>query len=166
MQKATIDKAIETHPDLIENSLYAKYIRTWIKKFGKENVLILPLELLSKDPERYICKLEEFLDIKIDLTKSQISKRINYASQPKSYFLASFARKMRKTINDLGFHEIVMTAKKMGLKKLIYEGGSEILIERTTLGGLSKLFSSDLDELKEYEIPDQIVEEYRINTDA
>jgi hypothetical protein len=160
MNKIPVEEALKTHPNLIENSLYAKYIEKWMLAFGSNNVLVLPLELLSKDPEEYLNRLGTFLDVKIGLDKSRLTDLINYASQPKNYFLAKSARKIRKKINALGFHGIIKAAKKLGLKKLIYEGGRDINIEKSTVDYLKNLFKSDLSLLRNYGIPEEIIEDY------
>ena len=166
IKKIPINKALIKYPDLIENSLYAKYLKIWIREFGRENVLILPLELLSKDPDSFLKMLETFLGIKIDLNIAQPKNKINYAGQPKSYFLAKASRIIRRRINALGFHGIVKAAKKLGLKKLIYEGGREIVIEKSIIDNLNYFFKSDLDELKEYGIQNEIIDEYIDNNNV
>ena len=163
MRKIPFEEAIKTHPSLVENSLYAKYLRNWVQVYGRENVLILPLELLSEDPMEYLTMLGTFLNIRIDIYKSKVKNRVNYASQPRSYFLARSARILRKKINVLGFHGLVKRAKKMGLKKFIYEGGKDVDIAENIIRDLKNLFVSDLNALKEFGIPEKIIKEYLRN---
>ena len=163
IRKIPFEEAIKTHPSLVENSLYAKYLRNWVQVYGRENVLILPLELLSEDPMEYLTMLGTFLNIRIDIYKSKVKNRVNYASQPRSYFLARSARILRKKINDLGFHGLVRRAKKMGLKKFIYEGGKDVDIAENIIRDLKNLFVSDLNALKEFGIPEKIIKEYLRN---
>lgn len=166
IKRIPINEALIKYPDLLENSLYAKFIKIWIREFGQENVLILPLELLSKDSESFLKMLETFLDIKIDLNITQYKNKINYAGQPKSYFLAKTSRILRRRINALGFHGIIKAAKKLGLKKLIYEGGKEIVIEESAIDNLKYFFKSDIYELREYGIRSEIIDEYIDNNNV
>ena len=100
------------------------------------------------------------MNIKIDINESRTSDQVNYASQPKNYFLAKSIRKFRKKLNDLGLHFIVSSAKKAGLKKVFYEGGKEIEIDPNDIESLSNLFFSDLKNLQTLNLPDHIIKEY------
>jgi hypothetical protein len=166
IKKKPILKAIADHPNLVENSLYSKYIRMWISNFGVQNVLVLPLEMLSDQSQLYINKLEKFMNVKIELNESRTSEQVNYASQPKNYFLARSLRKMRKKLNDLGLHAVVRVAKKAGLKKVFYEGGKEIEMNPDDIKSLVNLFFSDVRNLQTLDIPDHIIKEYLVKSHA
>lgn len=43
---------------------YARLIKTYIEQFGKERVLVLPMEMLAKEPVRFYVRLEEFAGIR------------------------------------------------------------------------------------------------------
>jgi len=161
INKIPIQEAITRHPGMIENSLYSKYIKEWIKDFGRENVMILPLELLNLDPNRYLYLLEGYLDISINRNEHQFTEKVNYASQPKSYFLAKWVRIIRKELNNRGLHFMVKSLKKLGLKRLIYEGGKNIKIEEQDQEEIKQFFRSDLFELREFDIPKEIIAGYK-----
>lgn len=160
IKKKSIRTAISDHPNLVENSLYSKYIHMWISYFGVQNVLVLPLEMLSGKSQWYINKLENFMNITIELNESRTSEQINYASQPKNYFLARSLRRMRKKLNDIGLHAVVRVAKNAGLKKIFFEGGKEIEMNQDDISSLEKLFQSDIKNLESLNIPDHIISEY------
>jgi hypothetical protein len=161
IKKKSILEAISDHPNIIENSMYSKYIQMWISYFGAENVLILPLEMLSGDSKKYLSELERFMNIKIDIKESKISDQVNYASQPKNYFLAKSIRKLRKKLNDLGLHFLVRGAKEAGLKKVFFEGGKEIEINPDDVKSLGNLFKTDIENLLDLNIPGYIIKEYK-----
>lgn len=160
LKKMTIEQALKEHPNLLQSSLYTKYLGKWIEEFGRDNVLILPLELLSQNPERYVKMINEFLGIQIDLKKTAYSAKINYASQPRIYFIARYARMVRKKVNDLGLHRIIVAAKKIGLKKLIYEGGADISVDERSVEYLRSYFIDDILALKDHNVPEEIIEKY------
>ena len=155
-----IKEAIKKQPGLIQNSLYFKYIKNWITIFGQENVLILPLELLSSNQSDYINQISLFLNISVDPLAYKNLDRINYSSQPRSYMLAKVIRKIRKKINLLGMHKLITIAKKTGLKKLIYEGGKDIVIDESVLSEVKDLFNADIKELRNFGIHDELVSSY------
>ena len=156
-----IRRAIIIQHGLIQNSLYYKHISNWIKIFGRENILILPIELLSINPINYINQINTFLNISIDLGVYKKLDRINYSSQPRSYFLAKSIRKIRKEINMLGMHKIIKIAKKIGLKKLIYEGGKDIEIDESVYSDVQELFNSDIRMLSKYGIANELINSYK-----
>lgn len=160
IEKIPIREALMLHSNMVENSKYAKYIREWIQDFGEENVMILPLELLKDKREEFISQLEGYLDVSFDSVSDLLSEKVNYASQPKSITLARYVRIMRRELNNLGMHSIVRFFKKIGLKKIIYEGGENIKIEKLEQENLKHLFRSDLEELKKYNIPKEILKKY------
>jgi hypothetical protein len=161
LKKVSMEQALKIQPDLVENSMYAKYIKRWIKEFGSENVLVLPLEILTKDARSYVEILAEFLGVQINFDNIRVYNKVNYSSQPRNYFLARSARIIRKKINDLGFHRIVKMAKKFGLKKVIFEGGQEIEIDENKVENLKSLFTSDLQKLENLGICQETIEDYR-----
>jgi len=162
IDRIPIKDAIKFHPNMVENSMYAKYIHEWILDFGEENVMILPLELLKVKPDKFINQLEEFMGISLETVSGQVSEKINYASQPRSYTLARYVRILRREFNNLGMHFIVRFFKKLGLKKILYEGGENIMVEKLDQEDLKHLFKSDLAELNKYNIPLEILENYSL----
>jgi hypothetical protein len=160
IKKKSILMAISDHPSMVENSLYSKYIQMWISYFGAENVLVLPLEMLSSNSKKYLSELGHLMNIRIDIKESRTADQINYASQPKNYFLAKSMRKLRKKLNDLGLHFLVRGAKGAGLKKVFFEGGKEIEIHPDDVESLGNLFISDTKNLQALNIPDHIIKEY------
>jgi hypothetical protein len=155
-----IKEAIKKQPGLIHNSLYSKYIRNWVEIFGRENVLILPIELLTTNQSDYIHQINSFLSISIDPGAYNNLDRINYSSQPRSYLLAKSMRKLRKKLNMLGMYKLISIAKKTGLKKLIYEGGKDIEIDESVYAEVKDLFDADSKELRNYGIHEKLVDSY------
>jgi hypothetical protein len=133
----------------------------WVSYFGAENVLVLPLEMLSNHSKKYLSELEQFMNIRIDIKESRTYDQVNYASQPKNYFLAKSIRKLRKKLNDLGLHFLVRGAKGVGLKKVFFEGGKEIEINPDDIKSLGNLFITDIENLLDLNIPNHIIKEYQ-----
>ena len=43
---------------------YARLVETYIEQFGRERVLVLPMEMLAKDPKRFFLRIENFARIR------------------------------------------------------------------------------------------------------
>jgi hypothetical protein len=56
-----IDEAIEKHPELVDYSRYAYQIQPWIERFGKERVLPVFFETMTKEPDAELKRIAVFL---------------------------------------------------------------------------------------------------------
>ncbi len=65
---------------------YMNFLDTYIKRFGKENVLVLPFELMKENPKTFIKKIEAFTGS----TYSEESSQKLYGIHNKSYSLLSY----------------------------------------------------------------------------
>lgn len=68
---------------------YMNFLNTYIKRFGKENVLILPYELLKENPGRFIKKIEAFTgSTYIEQSSQKLSSVHNKSYSLLSYYIA------------------------------------------------------------------------------
>lgn len=56
-----LSEALETHPELIAYSCYAMQIEPWIAAFGRENLLLLGMGDLRRDPQGLLDRVGAFL---------------------------------------------------------------------------------------------------------
>lgn len=60
----------------IESLHYTGYVRNYVEQFGKENVLVLPYEMLRSAPEVYLERLSRFMDVEIEQPEKSGSKHM------------------------------------------------------------------------------------------
>ena len=77
------------HPDFLEDDCVVGYYH---KIYGRENVLVLPMEMLARDREGYVRSMLEFC---------QCSGRIEHLSPPKRVGLSAAALEVRRWLNRL-----------------------------------------------------------------
>jgi hypothetical protein len=59
-----IESALATNEDYLKTSKYFFQIEEYLNYFDKQQILILPLELLKMDPAKFSTQLSEFLNLK------------------------------------------------------------------------------------------------------
>ena len=77
------------HPDFLE---YDRVVGYYQKIYGRDNVLVLPMEMLQRDREGYVRSMLEFC---------QCSGRIEHLSSPKRVGLSAAALEVRRWLNRL-----------------------------------------------------------------
>lgn len=56
-----IDEAIEKHPELVAYSRYAYQIEPWIARFGRDRILIVQFEAMTREPDAELKRVAAFL---------------------------------------------------------------------------------------------------------
>lgn len=155
--------ALSKNTTFVSNSFYSRYIEDWLDNFGSENVLILPIEEMQENLPAYLSKVCDFLDIPHFEASELTNKKVNEQSIPRSRFVASIASKIRRSTKTYDIRWLTSFAKKIGLKKLIYSGGShQIEIGDSVVDELNELFIPENQKLKKYISP-EIYQKYYEN---
>lgn len=128
---------------------YMNFVATYIERFGKENILVLPFELLRDNKELFIKKLEQFTGSNFVLDACQESSKV----RNKSYSLISYyIAILVNGINDPCTPSFLRLTKKVlskAFKRIMPQGSSAIKKQRKKSSlklrgflqnGLDKLF--------------------------
>jgi hypothetical protein len=110
-------------PKLFESSRYDVLLPQWIERFGRDSILIILLEDVAERPEEEIRRVHEFLKVGQWLDRDVIGQRIYAASMPKYPRMARVATHVSTQLRRQEFHWAVDFARKMGMRKIIYQGG-------------------------------------------
>ncbi len=62
-----IDKAIDQHPELIAYSRYAYQLEPWVRRFGKERILPVMFEAMTKNKDAELKRIAAFLGAEGDV---------------------------------------------------------------------------------------------------
>lgn len=102
---------------------YNKLINTYDTLFGKDNVLVLPLELVSHNPELYAQKMADFLNINKNIILENLNKpSLNMGNSSGENTL----RKLRRTIPiSIEFSKILPKPLHNLAKEIITRGETE-----------------------------------------
>ena len=122
----SFDDALIRDPELLESSRYAEHLTEWRRIFGESQVLATVHDDIEADPQSYMDRLLDFLEIpRLRLTPEHARRVLasEEMTQPRLYqwtrgaiLMADWAKKRR-------LDSIVATAKRFGGLRLFVGGG-------------------------------------------
>ena len=100
---------------------YHVFEKRYISKFGRRNVLVLPLESLSKDAQNYYNRLTDFMGIaKVQLTEQEKAP-VRVQSVARSVLAAKTAKFVADTLRGLGWLEVLGWLKGVSvIQRMLY----------------------------------------------
>jgi hypothetical protein len=114
-------QALEIKADLFDTAYYYRHIRRWQNLFGKEMVKILLYETFRENPQDFINKLCEFLNLKQKKIPPQLNHRIYETEVPVNFFLAKLVSQITKFLRDNELHKTANFLKNTGIKKIFFK---------------------------------------------
>lgn len=125
--------------DFIARGFYYSQLRTFLKFFPKENILILVYEDIEKDPRHFIQKIYKFLGVDSNFVPPSLQKKINPTSKKKlflPFFTKSNFEKTKNFLKNYGGEKLIKFLKPLGpllnfflrknVRKIFQEGESLI----------------------------------------
>jgi len=120
MTKLPFHEALARHPELLDSSRYATHLRRWREAVGEENVHVLLMEDLKRDPHLWADRLAEILRLPRRPIPPGLHEPVNEASAPASHTVARTGWRISMGLRSVGLHGIVEAAKKLGLKRIFF----------------------------------------------
>ena len=121
--KGSFSDALKHNERLIESSKYSKYVPIWEQNAGQDNVLIIKQEGVKQNPMLVLNEVCEFIGVNPIQWKAT-EEKYGQKVMPKSILITSFLSNLGRAFRYFGFHSIPELAKKIGVKKALYEGGT------------------------------------------
>ncbi len=122
---------------LVKRSEYAVILDRYVTTFGRENVLLLPLEMLKYDPQNYADILLEFLECPKHILTDEDKSPVLAAARARVKWLAKFAKWLATILRSFGLLSLLGYLKRMKLvRKILYRPVVEK--EQMGFGKLSK----------------------------
>ena len=118
--KKPLRAAVLEYPELIDHSLYANHLSTYLELFGSQQLELLKFSNLLSSPKAFAQDVYRFLSL-IDQEVLDLDIKRMPASRPRSYLLAKIAKKGANLIRDLGYPQMVGKVKYCKLAGLLYE---------------------------------------------
>jgi len=115
---------------VLESSRYASNLKRWIDVFGKERILVLFLDALSQDHDRYVHALCDHLGLPSTGVDSSLHGRVNEAALPISAHLARAGLCAGDVFRWMGFYGVIEAAKKAGLKRVFFGRPGDVELPR------------------------------------
>jgi LPS sulfotransferase NodH len=149
----SLEEALERDPELVESSLYATNLRKWQSKFPKEQLSINLYEDLSSNPQAFVDRLADFLEIpRFQLQESQLEQVYSTAkmTEPRNLLATKFATAVADWCKARRLDNIVAGVKNSHLIRLFLGGGAPFAdIPMETLKKVRTQMLREIEELED-----------------
>ena len=115
---------LNDHPEYINQGRYAEQLEHYLRYFPRENMLILIYEDIQKDPQIFMSKIYQFLDVDSEFISPLLHDRINPTHVPKSHAIEKINR-LSSSIQSVIGGSLSHILKKPGLKRIIWRSNRE-----------------------------------------
>ena len=148
----TFEECLESRPDLLDWSRYARHVCDWYDSFGRENVLVLIHDELKRNPQEFLNRVTQFIGIEpISLAGvPSDSDRVNAVSEmPRSRYLALLARTVRDGLERRGAFGVIRMLDRAGMRRILFGGGRPFPpLRPETEARLRREFEAEVEQLE------------------
>jgi hypothetical protein len=92
-----LDEMLQVFPNLGGGNRYASYLETWFEIFGRENVLVTNFDELRGEPQKYLNRVTDFMDVK----RIALSERRDLSDDANSFARAPRSRSLARRATRL-----------------------------------------------------------------
>jgi hypothetical protein len=125
----TFEYALTHYEEMAESARYGHYVKAWIEDFGRSNVLVTIYDDIGHDPQAYVDRICDFIQIPRFVLPPSQQARVNVSEdmrEPTSYALLRISRCMGAVASALRLRVAFKIAKHIGLKRLFFGKGREL----------------------------------------
>lgn len=98
---------------------YWQYIDMVYSIVPRENVLVIPYELISKNPQKILMRLYMFIGVSADFLPENFSSPINQGFVPKIAFFETSMTRVSYWLTKKGFVDFLQALKKTGIHTFV-----------------------------------------------
>jgi len=151
----SFEAGLANNPMYVEQGLYATHLKRWLQYFPAEQILVVLMEDIEKDPLAVARKVYAFLGVDESYEPQYLSKQFNKSYANRSRALLGIKDALYKLTRTPGFGWLWKLGSLLGLKAM-YRGvntlPSDIAIpepSENTLAELRKQFAPEVRKLSE-----------------
>lgn len=153
MIRASFEEAIESDPEFMESSIYARNLRQWQQHFGARNVMVGIYDDLCEHPQSFADSVGEFIGISRFVLKPSQCEFLHGSkpmTRPRSYFRTRSAMVVAEWLKAQRLDRLVVAIKRTPLRKLALGGGPPFPpVPEDVLKWLYKKLRPEVEELEE-----------------
>lgn len=116
----SISDAIAKQPHIVDRCRYHKHAHRWLERFTPERILILRLETLQSDPDRYRTELFDYLGVPDSIDMSSIEDNRLQAAEPRSRLLARGTKELAEIARKVRLFRLLEWVKRSSLVGILY----------------------------------------------
>jgi len=115
-----LDKVYRENHWMRGHSEYCKNISLWKRTFGADQVAVLFYDDLNLRPQQFVADLSKALGIEYCTVPEQLNKKVGHGGVPVNKSVLRAALKFKTFLREREMHFIVNTAKKLGVRDMLY----------------------------------------------
>lgn len=141
--------ALDRFPELIENSRYHKHLSEYMRRFERDQILVLFFEDLRANAESFARRVFDFLGLPFS-EEIDYGRRVLPASRPRSFALARTFRAGAQLARSLGLTRLVGVVKRGPVAELAYVpygDGERPRLDPEIRARLVEMLRSDIERL-------------------
>lgn len=120
LAKGGLRAVCEARPEIIKSCRYAENLQRWFAYFSPENFHFIFQEDLKFNQDLFVADLCFALGIEYKPAVEAQTKRLNVSTKPYSRILAMAGQRGGDFLRDKQLYWVVNTAKKIGLKQVVF----------------------------------------------
>jgi hypothetical protein len=146
------ENALIKDVEMVESARYAHYLKAWIADFGQKNVLVTIYDDIEREPQSYIDRIADFIEIPRFTLSTPQNVRVNSSEDmlaPSNYALAALAHLMANTAFSLRLKGIFRLSKRAGLRRLFFgRGRAMAAFDEQLAPSLRKRLTAEVEEVE------------------
>jgi hypothetical protein len=150
----SFETALADNPSYIDQGRYATHLSHWLAHFPENQIFVVLMDDIKKDPDETARKVYEFLGISTNHRSAALYEKSNPSYVVRSKAVDGAIRYIRKSVRHLGFGIVWQALGNSGLRKIyrhINRTNSEAVIPPVATDTLKHLKNIYLEEISELE---------------
>lgn len=145
----SFEEAIEEDPQLLERGKYMDQLRRFLPYFGRDQLLVMIFEEVTREPESGARALGQFLGVNPDRFSSNLPQA-NASYVPRFARSYAAARSVGRTLRRTGLDAVVEGVKRVGAPRIFGTRGRLDPMSDLTRARLGDYFAHDREELEDF----------------
>jgi hypothetical protein len=150
----SFESGLADNPSYIDQGRYATHLAHWLAHFPDNQIYVVLMDDIKKDPEETARKVYEFLGISANHQSSALYEKSNPSYVVRSKAMDSTIRYIRKSVRNIGLGSLWQALGNSGLRKIyrqINRTKSEAVIPPVapdTIKNLRQLYAEEISKLE------------------
>jgi len=113
------ENGVLNNPLYLYQSLYYTHLSRWLKYFKKDQILVVLIEDIQKNPAKFVENIYTFLGVNPAYNPSMLKRKVHETTMPKSTTLELYKTKTSKILKNSGLGFYITILKIIGIKNII-----------------------------------------------
>ena len=147
----SLDSFLAERPDMIQQGFYSRYLKNFLARFGREQILVLIYEDATADVTGTKATLGRFLDVSADRFPVEAgTKSVNRSYRPRAALGYALARRVAWYHLRYGWNLdwVVNWGKRLGIESLFGDAGRLPSMKPQTKSYLQGVYEPEIRELE------------------